>query len=192
MRSAIGVGIALAALAASGCRARPPGHLERALATRVKRLTVGGRGDRNPLAPTAAAVARGRRDFSHYCVVCHGLDGQGTGVPFAQAMSPPVPSLASPEVQGYTDGQLKSVIENGLFPSGMPAARGILNDEEMWRIVLWLRRLPPAGSLGDPAVYGDGAAAADRGDGTARGNRPAASALGSASGNGPAPKEPNR
>ncbi len=35
----------------------------------------------------------------------------------------------------------------------MPASRGILNDEEIWSIVLWLRHLPPAGSLGEPAVY---------------------------------------
>jgi hypothetical protein len=35
----------------------------------------------------------------------------------------------------------------------MPGASGILNDEEMWRIVLYIRHLPPAGSLGDPASY---------------------------------------
>ncbi len=35
----------------------------------------------------------------------------------------------------------------------MPAARGILDDEEMWRIVLFLRHLPPEGSLGDPPAY---------------------------------------
>jgi mono/diheme cytochrome c family protein len=146
--------ILLAALAlAAACKATPPSGLERAVATRVKRLTVGGKRDRNPLPATAENVARGRRDFSHYCVVCHGLDGQNTGVPFAGAMSPPVPLLTSVEVQGYSDGQLKSVIENGLFPSGMPGARGILGEEEMWRIVLYLRHLPPAGSLGEPPVY---------------------------------------
>ena len=122
--------------------------------TRVKRVTVGGKSDQSPVPPSAAAVAQGRRDFSHYCVACHGLDGQGTGVPFAQGMSPPIPSLASPEVQGYSDGQLHWIVENGIFPSGMPASRGVLNDEEMWRIVLFLRHLPPAGSLGEPAMYG--------------------------------------
>lgn len=143
----------LLALAAAACKATPPGRLERAVATRVKRLAVRGKGDLNPFPPTAENVAAGRRDFSHYCVACHGLDGQNTGVPFADAMSPPVPRLTAPEVQGYTDGQLHWIVTNGLFPSGMPAARGILNDEEIWRIVLWLRHLPPAGSLGDPPAY---------------------------------------
>ncbi len=146
--------VAAALLALAACRATPPGKLERAIATRVKRVTVGGRSDRNPLAATEENVRKGQRDFSHYCMVCHGLDGQNTGVPFAEAMSPPVPRLTSPEVQGYSDGQLRWVIENGIFPSGMPSSRGTLNEQEMWRIVLYLRHLPPEGSLGEPEVYG--------------------------------------
>jgi mono/diheme cytochrome c family protein len=145
----------LAALALSGCRARPPSALERRVASFVKRrVTVGGRSDRNPIPATAEDVARGRRAFSAYCMACHGLDGQNTGVPFAEAMSPPVPPLAAPEVQAYSDGQLHWIVENGIFPSGMPASRGLLSDEEMWRIVLYLRHLPPPGSLGEPGLYG--------------------------------------
>jgi mono/diheme cytochrome c family protein len=143
------------ALALAACKATPPGRLERAVAAEVKRrFTVGGRSDPNPVAPTDDNVRRGRQAFSAYCVVCHGLDGQNAGVPFAEAMSPPVPRLTSPEVQRYTDGQLHSIIDNGIFPSGMPASRGILSDEEMWRIVLYIRHLPPAGSLGEPSMYG--------------------------------------
>ena len=144
------------ALALTACAARPPGKLEQAVMTRAKRVAFGGKGDKNPFPPTADNVREGQRDFSHYCTACHGLDGQSTGVPFAQAMSPPVPSLASSEVQGFSDGQLKWIVENGVFPSGMPASRGILNDEEMWRIVLFIRHLPPAGSLGEPPMYGEG------------------------------------
>jgi mono/diheme cytochrome c family protein len=143
------------ALALSACKATPPGPFERALAAELKwRFTVGGRSDRSPLAGTEDDVRRGRVAFSSYCVACHGLDGQNTGVPFAEAMSPPVPRLDAPEVQRYSDGQLHYVIENGVFPSGMPASRGLLSDEEMWRIVAYLRHLPPAGSLGEPSMYG--------------------------------------
>jgi mono/diheme cytochrome c family protein len=139
-----------------GCRATPPGNWETAVVNTAKhRVLVGDRTEKNPLASTPENIADGKEAFSHYCIACHGLDGQNTGVPFAGAMSPPVPSLSSPSVQSYTDGQLKWVIENGIFPSGMPASRGILNDEEIWSAVLYIRHLPPAGSQGEPSIFGD-------------------------------------
>jgi mono/diheme cytochrome c family protein len=138
----------------SGCRATPPGKLESQSVQWVKHhLMIGGKKDRNPLTATKENIHAGRQVFGYYCVVCHGRDGQNTGVPFADKMSPPVPSLASPEVQTYTDGQLKWIIENGIFPSGMPASKGTLSDEEMWQAVLYVRHLPPAGSLGEPRAY---------------------------------------
>ena len=45
------------------------------------------------------------------------------------------------------------VIKNGLWPSGMPASRGILTDEETWSIVTYVRNLPRAGSLGEPPAF---------------------------------------
>jgi mono/diheme cytochrome c family protein len=137
------------------CKVSPPGALESAVATQVKRhLTVGGAAEVNPIAAVPEEISRGQSAFGSYCMVCHGLDGHGTGVPFAGAMSPPVPDLGGREVQAYTDGQLHWVILNGLAPSGMPASAGILSDHEIWRLVLYIRHLPPPGSLGEPAVYG--------------------------------------
>jgi len=142
-------------LALAGCQGRQPGAIETAFAQGVKqKITVGGRADRNPFPSTPENIHEGKQNFSNYCMVCHGLDGQNTGVPFADRMSPPVPPLSSPAVQKYTDGQLKRIIDNGIFPSGMPASKGILNDDEIWQIVVYLRNLPPKGSLGEPAVYG--------------------------------------
>jgi mono/diheme cytochrome c family protein len=138
----------------TACQATPPGRFERTLAAEVKRgITIGGRSDRNPLPPTESTVAKGLDLFSRHCIACHGLDGQNTGVPFADRMSPPVPLLVSHDVQAYADGQLKSIIEHGIFPSGMPAWKGILDDDEMWAIVHYLRHLPPKGSLGVPTFY---------------------------------------
>jgi mono/diheme cytochrome c family protein len=116
-------------------------------------ITVGGKNDKNPIKVTAENIESGKQTFGFYCVVCHGRDGQNTGVPFAKSMSPPLPSLASGDVQRYTDGQLKWIIENGISPSGMPASKGILSDDDIWTIVIYLRNLPPAGSLGEPRAY---------------------------------------
>jgi S-disulfanyl-L-cysteine oxidoreductase SoxD len=137
-----------------GCKVSPPSKMESRVVIGVKHwVTVGGRSEKNPLPFTPENLAEGKNAFGHYCVACHGLDGQNSGIPFAGKISPPLPSLASAEVQGYTDGQLKWVIDNGLSPSGMPASKGTLSDEEIWSIVYFLRHLPPAGSLGEPEMY---------------------------------------
>ena len=137
-----------------GMKATQPGNLETRMLRRAKHnVFVGDKNVKNPLSTTADSLADGKEAFSHYCVACHGLDGQNTGVPFADRMSPPVPSLSSAEVQSYTDGQLKWVIDNGIWPSGMPGSKGTLSDEEIWSIVIYLRHLPPAGSLGEPEMY---------------------------------------
>jgi mono/diheme cytochrome c family protein len=137
-----------------GCKATPPGKVEGDILKWTKHtISVRNKAERNPLLATSENIAAGKEAFSHYCVACHGMDGQNTGVPFAASMSPPVPFLSSPEVQSYSDGQLKWVIENGIAPSGMPGSRGILSDDEMWSTVLFIRHLPPAGSLGDPPMY---------------------------------------
>jgi len=138
----------------AGCRVSTPGKWETSALTRIKHsVTVGGKNVQNPLSSSSEAMANGKDAFSHYCVACHGLDGQNTGVPFADRMSPPVPSLNSATVQSYTDGQLKWIVENGISPSGMPSSKGILTDSEIWSIVVYLRHLPEAGSLGEPRMY---------------------------------------
>lgn len=141
------------AIALSGCKATPPGKVETSVMTQAKKLLVGNRKAKNPFQATAENIAQGRENFAYYCAACHGLDGQNTGVPFAEHMSPPVPKLSSPSVQGYSDGQLKWIIDNGIFPSGMPASKGILNNDEIWSIVVYIRHLPNAGSLGEPPMY---------------------------------------
>jgi mono/diheme cytochrome c family protein len=148
------VAATLLSVCLSACRATPPGKLEtRSVQWAKHHLTVGGRKDRNPLPATAENIHAGQQAFGSYCVVCHGRDGQNTGVPFADKVSPPIPSLASSDVQSYSDGQLKWILDNGIFPSGMPASKGILSDDELWQIVLYIRHLPPAGSLGEPRAY---------------------------------------
>jgi mono/diheme cytochrome c family protein len=147
--------LALVSVTLAGCRAKPASSAETKLAYWTKHhITIGGKHEKNPVPATAENIADGQQAFSSYCMVCHGLDGQNTGVPFASTVAPAVPSLASAEVQAYSDGQLKWIISNGIYPSGMPPSRGVFSDDDMWRMVLYIRHLPKAGSLGEPSVYG--------------------------------------
>jgi mono/diheme cytochrome c family protein len=141
-------------LALAGCKADPPSAFETRVIVGAKHtLFIRNKSAKNPLPDTPETIATGKEAFGHYCVACHGLDGQNTGVPFADRMSPMTPSLASADVQRYTDGQLQWVINYGVRPSGMPGSQGILSDEEIWSIVRFLRHLPAKGSLGEPDMY---------------------------------------
>jgi mono/diheme cytochrome c family protein len=138
----------------AGCGVNKPGKIESAMVKEIKKtMTIGDKDRKNPVPYTPDAAKEGQEHFGHHCQICHGLDGQNSGVPFAEKMSPPVPALTDKDVQDYTDGQLHWIIENGIAPSGMPAWRGNLDDDEMWKIVHYIRHLPPKGSLGTPEVY---------------------------------------
>lgn len=120
----------------AGCKADPPGKLETKIITSAEHnIFIGKKHQRNPLPDTPQTLAEGKKAFSHYCFVCHGLDSQNTGVPFIAHVSPPIPSLASPDVQRYTDGQLKWILDYGIRLSGMPGSKGVLSNEELWSIV---------------------------------------------------------
>jgi mono/diheme cytochrome c family protein len=154
MRFVIVATFAAVIVGLAGCKASPPGKLEKKIITSAEhRFFIGNKKQKNPLPDTPQTWADGKEAFSHYCVACHGMDGQNTGVPFADRTSPPIPSLASRDVQRFTDGQLKWVLDYGIRPSGMPGSKGILSDDELWSIVVFLRHLPPAGSQGVPDIY---------------------------------------
>jgi mono/diheme cytochrome c family protein len=68
-------------------------------------------------------------------------------------MSPPVPDLGATAIQKYADGQMKWIIENGIRMTGMPGWKGLLDDEQMWQMVRYIRHLPSKGSLGIPEVF---------------------------------------
>jgi mono/diheme cytochrome c family protein len=151
MMKPITIGVLLVSLAA--CKASAPGKFETKVAQETKELTIGGKDRQNPVADDDKARKEGAGHFQHHCQICHGLDGQNTGVAFAEKMSPPVANLAMADIQKYSDGQLKWIIENGIRLSGMPGWKGILDDQEMWMMVRYIRHLPAKGSLGIPAVY---------------------------------------
>lgn len=154
MRPAAAVFFVLVLAGMAGCKATPPGPFETKTVTFAKHhIFIRNKNEKNPLPDNADTLADGKEAFSHYCIACHGLDGQNTGVPFVGHISPPIPSLASPEVQSYTDGQLKWILDYGIRPSGMPGSKGTLSDDELWSIVRYLRHLPPAGSQGIPDMY---------------------------------------
>src|SRR5262249_2126607 len=151
MKPVFAISAAAISLLLAGCKAGEPGKVEKSVATEVKhRVRVGEKDGKNPARDPPEPAKEGAEHSQHHCQICRGLDGQAPGVPFATKMPPPVPDLTSKDVQDYTDGQLKWIIENGIAPSGMPAWKEILDQDEVWKIVDYLRHLPPRGGLATP------------------------------------------
>ncbi len=86
-RVTVGIGPVFSALL-QGCGAKSPGKVETASMTKAKHLIfVRDKDTHNPTPLTEKSVTEGKEAFSHYCVACHGLDGQNTGVPLADRMN---------------------------------------------------------------------------------------------------------
>ena len=149
--------VLITAAALTGCRATPPSKLDTKVVTWTKHhITIGGKKDKNPIEASADNIDEGKQAFTSYCMVCHGLDGQNTGVPFRRhSLTAHVPLLSSADVQfrRTRTASLNGLSRMASIPSGMPPSNGDFSDREMWEMVLYIRHLPKAGSLGDPAVY---------------------------------------
>jgi mono/diheme cytochrome c family protein len=85
MRRVLLLATAIVSVGLAGCKADPPGKVETKTMTFAKHhIFIRNKGQTNPLPSNADTLADGKEAFSHYCVACHGMDGQNTGVPFAE------------------------------------------------------------------------------------------------------------
>jgi plastocyanin len=121
----------------------PPGRLETAVARRLVRLSIprAARQLPNPHASDQDAWRHGAEHFADHCASCHGADGRGA-TELGARMYPPVPNLAASDIQALTDGELFAIIQHGVRWTGMPAFRSEHSDDETWRLVSFIRRLP--------------------------------------------------
>ncbi len=92
----------------------------------------------NPIAFSDASVAEGQTIYAANCAVCHGENGRGDGPTAASlAMSPA--DLHESHVQDLTDGALFYVITNGRSGTPMPAWEEVLDEDQRWNVVNYLR-----------------------------------------------------
>jgi mono/diheme cytochrome c family protein len=100
----------------------------------------------NPLAATPENLKEARDEYNEHCAACHGQDGSGHN-DFGADFYPPVAKLTG-DTQKLTDGQLYWIVAKGFASTGMPAFGKEHSPEDIWRMVLWVRHLPPASAGG--------------------------------------------
>ncbi len=104
------------------------------------------RGARNPIPANAETLAEGRVLYQENCSSCHGAGGLGDG---EQASSlTPSPALLAYMIQmpmAVDAYMLWSISDGGsAFDTAMPAFKSILTQDEIWKIVTYMRAgFPP-------------------------------------------------
>ena len=117
----------------------PPGGLERRLAGRALNVYADRHkpaGD-NPVEPTAANLTDGAKEYEEHCASCHGGAKAKISL-MADKFNPPAPQLII-KIPHDPDAWLFWVTKHGVRMTGMPTWDGVLADEDMWKIVAFIK-----------------------------------------------------
>jgi mono/diheme cytochrome c family protein len=123
-----------------------PSRMEIFLATQAKHRLVARAAQGSLPAETPAnadTIEDGHTSYGSSCAGCHGYDGR-TPTKLGTSLYPPPPSLASAEVQTYSDNELYVIIHGGIRLSGMPAFGNSQTSDQVWNLVHYIRMLPAA------------------------------------------------
>jgi mono/diheme cytochrome c family protein len=122
-----------------------PGGIEKLVARQARRFAgpSAARGWKNPLPRTPELLAEGRAHFADHCALCHGNDGRGQ-TEIGRNLYPKAPDMSQADTQSLSDGELFSIIKNGIRLTGMPAwgQDTPADDHASWQLVHFIRHLP--------------------------------------------------
>lgn len=124
----------------------PPSTLERRLAGRAMDVYADNHkpNTNNPIEANAKNLMEGAKQYEEHCAFCHG-GAKAKISPMRAKFNPPVPQLIN-RVPHDPDAWLYWVTKHGVRMTGMPTWDGILSDDEIWKIVAFVKnsnKLPP-------------------------------------------------
>jgi mono/diheme cytochrome c family protein len=144
--AAVVVGIVAYSIVRRGLSARAePSRVEELVARTMRGLATPRRvrSMTNPVKRTQAVLTEGLEHFSDHCAVCHANNGSGH-TEIGRGLYPPPPDMRAAATQELSDGELFSIIENGIRLTGMPAwgTGNAEGERASWALVHFIRRLP--------------------------------------------------
>jgi mono/diheme cytochrome c family protein len=93
----------------------------------------------NPVKPTAASLAGGKKTYGTDCAMCHGKTGAGDG-DLAGDMKLTLKDYRDPEaLKGMSDGEIFMVIEKG--KGQMSGEEGRMKPTQIWDVVNYVKSL---------------------------------------------------
>jgi mono/diheme cytochrome c family protein len=122
-----------------------PSAVEELLARTMRRLATPSnvRSMTNPVEPAPEVLEDGLEHFADHCASCHANNGSGD-TEMGRSLYPRAPDMRAAQTQELSDGELFSIIENGIRLTGMPAwGTGTPEGQRAnWALVHFIRRLP--------------------------------------------------
>lgn len=123
-----------------------PGKFERSIANMAMDEYVDRNAphQQNPIQPTIENLTQGAREYEEHCAFCHGGAAQRVSS-MRGKFNPPVPQIIN-RIPHDPDANLWWITKHGIRLTGMPAWSDILTDDEIWKIVAFIKasdKLPP-------------------------------------------------
>ena len=124
----------------------PPSGLERSLAGRAMDVYADKHKPdmQNPTGLTADNLTEGATEYEEHCAFCHG-GAKAKISPMQNKFNPPAPQLIN-RIPHDPDNWLFWVTKHGVRMTGMPAWDGVMSDEEIWKVIAFIKhsdKLPP-------------------------------------------------
>jgi mono/diheme cytochrome c family protein len=96
---------------------------------------------KNPVPATPESVSAGKRAYGQLCANCHGPTGKGDGS--VAGTDPPSDLTSGVWDFGSTDGEIFTVIHDGLSGKDMGGYAERLKETDIWNVVNFIRTLAP-------------------------------------------------
>jgi mono/diheme cytochrome c family protein len=92
-----------------------------------------------PLPPSQDIINAGKEVFTGKCVPCHGVNADGKGPAASALPKPPRNFTDCAAMQQFSMSMHYDAVENGRTANGMPAWKGNLTEDEIWRVIMYER-----------------------------------------------------
>jgi len=97
----------------------------------------------NPVPADARSIAAGQELYQKHCAGCHGETGKGDGT-MGEELDPKPADLTDPKRKhGSSDGEVFTVIRDGVKGTGMKPFGRKMTAHELWDVVNYLRSIGP-------------------------------------------------
>lgn len=92
----------------------------------------------NPTTADKNSISTGKSIYAKHCKTCHGKTGNGDGIT-AKTLNTDPSDLTFDDIDTQTDGEVYYKIRQGR--EEMPAFKGLIDEEDMWHLVNYIRTL---------------------------------------------------